>query len=44
MAGAEKPEICVRLNRVVLTQKTNMGIQASFSRGAATPIIRYDGQ
>jgi hypothetical protein len=35
MAGAEKPEICVRLNRVVLTQKTNMGIQAS---GIIVPI------
>jgi hypothetical protein len=29
MAGAEKPQICVRLKPVVLTQKTNMGIQAS---------------
>jgi uncharacterized protein with GYD domain len=29
MAWAKKPQICVRLKRVVLTQKINMGIQAS---------------
>jgi hypothetical protein len=33
MAWAKKPQICVRLKRVVLTQKINMGIQARATGG-----------